>query len=92
MSPAIFKNYLEASGYMCETNIMYAVCMLLSFPAELGENGEKSLQHCLKAIILEADVSKSFSTKCFFCGLSGYSSCLLFAIATMVYLLWVSLF
>lgn len=64
---------------MCETSIIYAVCLLLSFLHELEENGEDLLQHCLQAINLKADESKSFSTKCFFCGLSGYSSCLLFA-------------
>lgn len=66
--------------------------MVLSFSAELEENGEMSVQHCLQAINLEADVSMSFSTKCFFCGLSDYSSCLLFAMAMMIYLPWGSLF
>lgn len=39
----LFKNHHETSGQMCETNIMYALCMVLSFSAELEENGEISL-------------------------------------------------
>lgn len=91
MSLAVLKSYHETSGLNCETNI-YVLCKVLSFPAELEENGEMLLWHCLQAINLEPDESMSFNTKCSFWGLSDYSSCLIFAITIMIYVLWGSLF
>lgn len=72
---------------MCETNIMYALCTVLSFSAELKENGEILLYHCLLA-----DVSMSFSSRCYFCCLSHYSCCLLSEMAIGIYLACDSLF
>lgn len=87
----LFKSHHETSGQMCETNIMYALCMLLSFSAELEENDEISLQYCLLTMNLEADVSVSFSTRYYFYCFSSYSCYLLSETAIMIYLAWESL-
>lgn len=39
----LFQSHHETSGQICETNIMYALCVVLSFSAELEENDEISL-------------------------------------------------
>lgn len=82
----MFKNHCETPGQMCETNIICALCMVLRLSAELEENGEISLQHCLLAMNLEAYASMSFSIRCYFCCLSDYSYCLLSEMTIMIYL------